>query len=132
AGAWQVRSDALLNLSLQIADSPLLAEIQSNLLYRPEGCADDDPFCLAVNLEYVESLGKTEFEQYRAYLRAQAFRLQNMTVQYEYGLLTDAYYEGGVIGAIKSFTPMWKAFRVPQGLGLQSYVDEFEARQGGR
>ena len=126
AGAWQVRSDALLDLSLQVAQSRELAEVNANLTYRPETCAEDEVFCQEINAGYVDSLDPVMFEQYRAYLRAHAFRLQNMTVQYEYGLLTDDYYAGGVIGAIKYFIPQWKAFNVPQGLGLQRYVDEFE------
>lgn len=126
AGAWQVRSDALLDLSLQIAQSPDLAEVNAKVVYRPETCAEDDVFCGEINEEYVDSLDSVKFEQYRAYLRAHAFRLQNMAVQYEYGLLTDDYYEGGVIGAIKAFMPRWRSFNVPQGLVLQRYVEEFE------
>jgi hypothetical protein len=128
AGAWQVRSDALMNLSLQIAGSRDLAEVQANLLQRPEGCAEDDPSCTEINATHVQSLNAIQHEQYRAYLRAHAFRLQNMVVQYEYGLLTDDYYERGVIGAIKMFTPRWRAFDVPQGMRLSTYVEEFERR----
>lgn len=59
-------------------------------------------------------------------MTAHAHRLSNLTVQYEYGLLTDEYHETVVIGAIKGFMPRWEAFDVPQRERLAKYVDEFE------
>jgi len=122
AGAWQARSEALQEMALRLAESETLATINANLITRSDECASTDVFCSEIDEDYVKSLTPTQFEQYRSFLTAHAFRLQNLKTQYEYGLLTDEYYAGGVIGATREFVSRWKAFDVPQGLRLAESV----------
>ena len=128
AAAFQDRSEALQDLAVTVANSEVLSRIDANYLIRPSTCADDDVSCYEIDYEYIESLTPEDHRQYRHLLTAHAHRLRNLAVQYEYGLLTEDYYRGGVIGAIGVFMPRWKAFDVPQGIRLQRLVDEYEAR----
>lgn len=126
AAAYQTRSDALQQLAVTMSTSETLAEISARVYIRGGDCAADNVFCGTVDTEYVDSLSITEKSQYSAYLRAHAFRLQGMIVQYEYGFLSDDYHARGVVGAIRSFMPRWVAFDVPKGVSLQRYVDDYE------
>ena len=128
AGAWQARSDALQELAMRMAESETLASIHANLLTRPDDCVQTNVYCSVIDEEYVRSLTPTEYQQYRSYLTAHAFRLQNLRTQYAYGLLSDQYYEGGVLGAIEGFVPRWEAFDVPQGLRLAESVGIFKKK----
>ena len=103
---------------MRVAESEALAKIRANLYIRTDECGKTDIYCGVLNEDYIKSLSPTEFQQYRSFLMAHAFRLQNLATQYEYGLLTDEYYERGVIGAVEGFVPRWAAFDVPQGLRL--------------
>ena len=128
ATAYQARSEALQELAVIAATSEVLSRIQANYQRRRESCEEADLFCYEIDHAYIQSLSPTEYRQYRNFLTAHAHRLSNLTVQYEYGLLTDEYHLGGVVGAIKGFIPRWEAFDVPQGRRLADYVAEFESR----
>ena len=129
AAAFQDRSETLQDLAITIATSEVLSRIDANYLVRPPNCADEDISCYEIDHEYVDSLTPEEHRQYRHLLTAHAHRLRNLSVQYEYGLLTDDYYRGGVIGAIRVFMPRWEAFDVPQGIRLQRLVEDYKANQ---
>ena len=122
AGAWQARSEALQEMSLRLAESETLATIGASLMTRSDECARTDVFCSDIDEDYVKSLSPTQFQRFRAFLTAHAFRLQNLRTQYEYGLLTEEYYAECEVGAIRGFVPRWNAFDVPQRPGLAESV----------
>ena len=126
AAAWQGRSDALQNLSMSVAESELLSRISAHVSMRDQSCDAREVFCSDIDRDYILSLSPEEYESYRRYLMAHAFRIQNLKVQYESGLLTDEYYARGVIGAIRNFMPLWEAFQVPQGVRLSEDVERFD------
>lgn len=126
AAAYQSRSDALQNLAVVAANSEVISRIQANYLSPREGCEGVQIECSDINYEYIDGLSPTERQQFRNYLAAQAHRISNLTVQYQFGLLTDEYHRNGVVRIIKNLMPMWEAFDVSQRRRLAAYVEDFE------
>ena len=119
AGAWQDRSESLIQMSMRVAESETLARIHANFRKRSDDCAETDIVCdQVIDIEYVENLTPTEFQQYKSFLTAHAFRLQNLDSQYRLGLLPESYHRSGVVDIVESYVPRWRAFGVPQGLNL--------------
>jgi len=102
AQAFQQRSDALQDLSMRMAESESLSAISAKL--RSSGWPRDG--------RAFEELSDREKEQYRAYLTAHLHRVTNLIHQYDEGLLTTEYYEGGIRGTIVMWVTMWKAAQI--------------------
>ena len=130
AGAWQDRSEALIQMSMKVAETDTLARISATYRKRADNCKETDIVCdQVIDIEYVESLTPTEFQQYRSFLTAHAFRLQNLNRQYQYGLLTEGYHQTGVVRIVELYVPRWRAFDVPQGLNLARRLGVLEDTQ---
>ena len=119
AQAFQERSNALQDLRMRVAESETLSRIQS-LVIENNGEGTE------VIQDAVDSLTATEFNQFRNFLTAHAYRLQNLIRQYELGFLDKKYYDSSIIYTIKIFRPAWTAFEVSQGEELQEYVESYE------
>jgi len=128
AAAYQARSDALQDLSMRVAESEVLATIQANLHVRPENCGEFERNCGVFNEEYFQSLSPTEHLQYKRYLLANVFRVQNLVFQYEQGLLSDEYHDQSIIEIIKSFMPLWQRFDIWQRRSLVEHLERYENR----
>jgi hypothetical protein len=126
AAAFQARSEDLQSLAIVASTSEVLARIEANYLLRRDDCHEYDNWCYEIDRNYIQSLSLAEYRQYRNFLTAHAHRLTNLVMQYQYGLLTEEYHLGGVVGAIKGFMPRWEAFDVPQRGRLAAYVEAFE------
>ena len=119
AQAFQERSNALQDLRMRVAESDTLSRIQS-LVIENNGQGTE------VVKDAVDSLTLTEFNQFRNFLTAHAYRLQNLIRQYELGFMEQKYHDSSIIVTIKIFQPSWVAFQVSQRTGLQAYVEEYE------
>jgi len=120
AQAFQERSNALQDLRMRIAESETLSRIQSQVI-------ENSGQGTKVNPEAVTALTATEFNQYRNFLTAHAYRLQNLIRQYELGYMEQKYHDSSIIVTIKIFHDSWLAFEVSQGKNLQLYVDTYES-----
>ena len=120
AQAFQERSNALQDLRMRVAESETLSRIQSQVI-------ENNGQGTKVNPEAVTALTATEFNQYRNFLTAHAYRLQNLIRQYELGYMEQKYHDSSIIVTIKIFHDSWLAFEVSQGKNLQLYVDTYES-----
>jgi len=125
-GTYQARSDALHDLSMRVAESDTLATIEAYLLVRRPNCGEYDGNCDLINDEYFESLSPTERQQYKRYITAHFFRLENLVFQYRQGALTDNYHDQSVVPTIKYYIPLWEKFGVWQRGRLIEYLDSIE------
>ena len=123
AQAYHSRSEALQELSMRVAESESLSRIQGKL--HGSGWPQDTT-CFA-------ELSETEQAQYRAYLSAHVHRMSNLTHQYREGLLTDAYYETGILGTIVTWMRMWEGaqLRLPIPVALREVHQEALALEAG-
>jgi len=119
AQAFQERSNALQDLRMRVAESETLSRIQSQVI-------ENNGQGTWVNPEVVAALTATEFNQYRNFLTAHAYRLQNLIRQYELGYMEQKYHDSSIIVTIKIFHDSWVAFDVSQSDNLQAYVDTYE------
>ncbi len=113
---------------MSVAESEVLATIQANLRFRPEDCGDFERNCELINDEYFETLSQTQRQQYKRYLMAHIFRIQNLRFQYEQGLLSDEYHNRSIIPTIEYFMPLWEKFDIWQRGSLVEYLNEHENR----
>jgi hypothetical protein len=123
AGAYQARSDALHDLSMRVAESEVLATIEANLLVRRPGCAEFESNCDRIDDVYFESLSPTERQQYKRYITAHFFRLENLLFQYRQGALTDEYHDQAVVPTIRYYLPLWEKFGVWQRGRMIEYLE---------
>lgn len=121
AQAFQERSNALQDLRMRVAESETLARIQCTVI-------ENNGQGIAVIQEEIDALTSTEFNQFRNFLTAHAYRLQNLIRQYELGFMDQKYHDDSIITTIKIFRDAWVAFEVSQGRALQRYVDEHEQK----
>lgn len=128
AGAYQLRSDALHDLSMRVAESEVLATIEANLLVRRANCGEFEGDCDVIDDTYFESLSATERQQYKRYITAHFFRLENLVFQYRQGALTEDYHDEAVIPTIRYYIPLWEKFGVWQRGRLIEYLDSVEGR----
>jgi hypothetical protein len=106
AQAYQSRSDALMDLSMRVAESETLSSIQTRVLLRKGGTVQFDD-------EAINSLTPTEYAQFRNYLIANVHRMDNLLKQYELGYLDEEYFQRGILGTAQSFwIPAWDKFDV--------------------
>jgi hypothetical protein len=119
AQAFQERSNALQDLRMRVAESDTLSRIQSLVI-------ENNGQGTAVEAAAVGALTSTEFNQFRNFLTAHAYRLQNLIRQYELGFMEQKYHDSSIIVTIKIFRPAWDAFQVSQGKSLLAYVDSYE------
>jgi len=126
AGAYQARSDALHDLSMRVAESAVLATIEANLLVRRPDCGKFDGNCDLIDDAYFDSLSPTERQQYKRYITAHFFRLENLVFQYRQGALTDDYHDQSVVPTIKYYLPLWEKFGVWQRGRLIEYLESIE------
>jgi hypothetical protein len=119
AQAFQERSNALQDLRMRVAESEVLSRVQS-LVIESNGEGTE------IMQDAVDSLTSTEFNQFRNFLTAHAYRLQNLIRQYELGFMEKKYHDSSIVFTIKIFRPAWTAFRVSQGKALQIYVESYE------
>jgi hypothetical protein len=112
--------------SHEAATSEILSSTETNYQRRPDSCEGFDKLCLEIDHEYIRGLSPTWYRQFRNFPTAHAYCLSNLTVQYQYGLLTDEHDPGGVIGAIKGLMPSRAVVDVPQRRRLALYVEACE------
>jgi len=98
AQAYHSRSEALQDLSMRVAESESLSQIQAKLWNH--GWPDDT--------SAFHELSETQQEQYRAYATAHMHRMSNLIHQYHQGLLTEEYYDRGIRGTIVMWTKVWE------------------------
>ncbi len=98
AQAYHSRSEALQDLSMRVAESESLSHIQTKL--RSSGWPQDT--------SGFAELSDTEQGQYRAYLGAHVHRMTNLIHQYREGLLSEEYYEEGILGTVVMWMGMWE------------------------
>ncbi len=118
AKAFQERSNTLQDLRMRVAESETLSRIQSLVI-------ENNGQGIEVVPHAVDSLTATEFNQYRNFLTAHAYRMQNLIRQYELGFLEQKFHDSCIISTITMFRPSWLAFEVSQGYDLQLYVDDY-------
>ena len=119
AQAFQERSNALQDIRMRVAESETLSRIQS-LVIENNGEGTE------VVQDAIDSLTAIEFNQFRNFLTAHAYRLQNLIRQYELGFMEQKYHDSSIIFTIKIFRPAWTAFKVSQGNALLAYVENYE------
>ncbi len=119
AQAFQERSNALQDLRMRVAESEILSRIQSQVI-------ENNGQGTKIIQEGLTALTAIEFNQYRNFLTAHAYRLQNLIRQYELGYMEQKYHDSSIIVTIKIFHDSWVAFEVSQGENLQAYVDTYE------
>jgi len=119
AQAFQERSNALQDLRMRVAESEILSRIQSQVI-------ENNGQGTKIIQEAMAALTPVEFNQYRNFLTAHAYRLQNLIRQYELGYMEQKYHDSSIIVTIKIFHDSWVAFEVSQGKNLQAYVDAYE------
>ncbi len=119
AQAFQERSNALQDLRMRVAESEVLSRIQSQVI-------ENNGQGTKVVQKAIDALTPTEFNQFRNFLTAHAFRLQNLIRQYELGFMEKKYHDSSIVHTIKIFQPAWTAFEVSQGEELQIYVKDYE------
>jgi hypothetical protein len=128
AGAYQARSDALHDLSMRVAESEVLATLEANLLVRRTDCPDFEENCDLIDDAYFQSLSSTERQQFKRYLTAHYFRLENLVFQYGQGVLTDEYHDKAVVPTIRYYIPLWDRFGIWQRGRLIEYLDDIDDR----
>jgi len=119
AQAFQERCNALQDLRMRVAESEILSRIQSQVI-------ENNGQGTKIIQEAMAALTPVEFNQYRNFLTAHAYRLQNLIRQYELGYMEQKYHDSSIIVTIKIFHDSWVAFEVSQGKNLQAYVDAYE------
>ena len=121
AQAFQGRSEALMDLAMRAAESESISAIYEKLR--------ESNF--PANPSIPDTVTPLERQRFSLVLEAHIHRFTNLIHQYEAGMLSDEYYEGGIKMAARNFYPYWKAFGVLQwGVGLERVIREIAGDEG--
>ncbi len=113
AQTYQMRSDALQNMLVQAAASPIGGIIAK---VTQAGYPED--------LSSLDRLSPTEKARFRQWHIAQIAHWDNMHYQYQQGFLDEEYYRDEFIVRVKRLWPVWQALGVKAG--RRSFVEELE------
>ena len=106
ASTFQQRSNDLISISSLVIESDVLSGAMAKLGFREHLCNPE-------NMD-VDSLSKQELIVMQELLTAQLFRLQNLDLQFQHGLLPREYHRLAVIGTMKMFLPVWEKFGISE------------------
>jgi len=116
--AYQSRTDAVVDLYGLVAESEVLSSALAKMRWSRDFCNPDPSL--------IDDLTEQEEVVLVSFLRAQFFRLDNATFQYEEGTLDPDYYERATLSVYAQYLPWWEIFRIPQAAQVRALLAAHE------